>query len=240
MGAAALADAASRRSRHDGVEVELAGAAAGVGVVSFAAALPRVVVRGRRKSGRSAAGVGSVAGVAASIAAEAAARRSRQDGVDAGMSAGLGAAVPDATPEAADVRRVVERVDGLAAGFSPAAEPESPGKEANVDWKPLSRSSIERPLDGVDVAPARADGRGVRVVNESSAPGSDSAAKVDANVAKASSTGWDDPPAPADADAPPGFPSAGSMPSIESSGLAVAISTPLSGTVVKWKWSPKA
>jgi len=158
-----LADAASNRSRQDGVE-PVDPVVVGAGVGSLVAALPRVVLRDRKNSGRSGAGVGSGAGLAASMAADAAAKRSRQDGVDAGISAGLGAAVPAAALAVVEVLLVVERgVDGLGAGFSPTAEPDSPGSDANVDWKPLSRSSIERPLGGVD-APVR-DDRGSEDVN---------------------------------------------------------------------------
>jgi len=160
MGAAALAVAASRRSRQDGVEAAVE-SAAGVGA-GFAPALVRAVlrvVRACRKSGKSDAGLGAGVGLASSTAADAAARRSRQDGVEEPVEAA--SANEPASVAAAfavvDVRLVVERVDGLGVAFSSLDEADSPGKDANVDWKPLNKSSIERLVGGVD-APVRPDG----------------------------------------------------------------------------------
>jgi len=154
------------------------------------------VFRGRKNSGNSVDGVG--AGV--SIAAEAAARRSRHDGVDSDEpveSVELDAASSAADLALADVRLVVERDEaGFATGLAPLDEPESPGSDASVDWKPLSRSSIDRPPDGAE-APGRADEPlPNRDVDGRSGPGSDNAANVDANVANASSTGCDEPLGP--------------------------------------------
>jgi len=94
----------------------------------------------------------------------------------------------------AEVRLVVERDEtGLATDGLLADEPDSPGSDANVDWKPLSRSSIERPPGVVDDPGRDDEPLPERTLDDRSGPGSDNAAKVDAKVAKASSTGCDEP-----------------------------------------------
>ena len=168
--------------------------------------------------------------MAASISAEAAARRSRQDGVGLAESVEPASASVAAGLADAGVRRVVERDEaGLRGVAAVLAAPASPGNEASVDWNPLSKSSMDRPLDGAASAADADDLALERGVDGNSEFGSDKAASVDAKVANASSTGWDE--AAGGVDAPAFWSSVGSTPSVRSSGFPAAISSPLSGTV---------